>query len=240
LICRSTILFCALAAAHAAPIVIYNGALNTVPNAQGWAYANAGTASNTAGGGAAILDTFGQVSRAGYGISSPIALDRNGGYRITFDLQLDAETHTNASRSGLSFIVIGNDLQGIEISLWTNGPPSTWTNEVWAQNVGFTHGEGAAFDTTQRTVYTLLVGGSSYTLLAGGIPLISGALRTYSGAPYNVPNFIFVGDDTFEGSATTRFFAATVDTPEPATLLLGAFGIVGLLVRRYRAISPVR
>ena len=191
-------------------------------------------------GGATVLTTT-APERAGFSIFSPITLDRSSGYQVTFDLQLAAESHSSNDRAGLSVIVLGSDHMGIELGFWT--PLGSPVNEVWAQNAGFTHGEGAVFDTTQRTLYTLTVSGNSYDLTAGGTQLITGALRDYSGfgLPYTLPDFIFVGDDTFSADASTRFFAATVDTPEPASFVLGGLLVAGMVLRRsYRAISAAR
>src|SRR5262249_41627905 len=125
-------------------------------------------------------------------------------------------------------------LKGIELGFWLG--------EVWAQNDGptkpprFTHGEGAAFDTTHATEYRLNVAGDSYSLLVGGVTLLSGTLRDYSpeGLPYTTPNFVFVGDDTTSAGATSRFFSATLGAPEPSTMLLGASSLMLLCLRTRR------
>ena len=108
-----------------------------------------------------------------------------------------------------------------------------------SQNAGFTHGEGASWDTSGLTDYDLVFSGATSALLADGAPLLSGALRDYPafGPPYTSPNVLFVGDDT--GSARAEVTLASVcltAVPEPATgaLLLAAFGLVTLGSRRRR------
>jgi hypothetical protein len=223
---RSLLAFFAFSAAgHAAPVVIYDGSLGTSPTAQGWllgTVAFTGSANESLITGGVNLDTTSGTIRSGYSIPSPLPLDRTISYNLTFDLQLNAESHSTNDRAGLSLVIIGNDLQGIEIGFWTG--------DVWAQNLGFTHGEDKPFNTSQRTLYSLGVSGSSYTLSAGGNVLLSGALRDYSASnfPYNVPNFIFVGDDTFSANASSNFFEASVASPEPGTWLAAVCGIIML------------
>jgi hypothetical protein len=231
MLCRLTALFTLALSAHALPVILYDGTLGNSPTAQGWSLGTVsitGSAGEVVGGGGVTLSTTGST-RSGYGILSPVPLDRTISYQLTFDLQLNSESHSSTDRAGLSIIAIGTDLQGIEIGLWPG--------DIWAQNAGFTHGEDAAYNTTQRTLYTLAVGGSGYQLSAGGNVLLSGALLNYSasGAPYNVPNFVFVGDDTFSANASSSFFAATVSNPEPATWLLGLCALVTLAFFRRSA-----
>jgi hypothetical protein len=225
-------LLCLPAVAQALPIVLYNGSAssppNTSPTLQGWSLGTVnvtGTAVETSIVGGVTLDTTSGLIRSGYGILSPLPLDRTVSYSLTFDLQLNSESHSSNDRAGLSVVVIGSDLQGIELGFWTG--------DIWAQNLGFTHGEDAAYNATQRTIYTLAIGGGGYQLIAGGNVLLSGALRNYSasGAPYNVSNFIFVGDDTFSAGASSSFFEASVASPEPASAWLGLAALVLVSVR---------
>jgi hypothetical protein len=145
--------------------------------------------------------------------ASPV-LDRSAGYSVSFDLRLLSETHASNDRAGLSIIVLGHDLQGIELGFWTN--------EIWAQSgPTFTHAEGAAFNTTAKiTTYDLNISGSTYTLLADSVPVLTNTLRDYSafGFPYTTSNWIFLGDDT--SSARGSFEVSRIAfVPEPAALL---------------------
>jgi hypothetical protein len=223
-------LLCAATAAHALPVVLYNGTLGTSPTAQGWLLGTipgGGTVSEVVGGGGVTLTTT-PLIRSGYGLLSPLPLDRTISYSLSFDLQLNSEVHTSNDRAGLSVIAIGDDLQGIELGFWTG--------DIWAQNLGFTHGEDAAYNTTQRTVYTLEVSGGGYELIANGAVLLSGSLRNYSasGFPYNTANSVFVGDDTFSADASTSFYAASVASPEPGAIVLTLAGLAMVIGRAYR------
>ena len=233
---RSIVLSLAAAAAiSAAPLMLYDGSLGTTPAAQGWFMlaqsGGDGTHAETAEGGGTLMTTTG-TERAVYSTFSPFALNRSLGYRLSFDLELDSESHDTNDRAGLSVVLIGSDLYGLEIAFWTD--------EVWVQNDVpiFTHGEGHAYDTTARTTYTVDVSGSRYTLTAGGVPLIGGLLRNYSagGLPYMMRNSIFLGDDTYSASAASRFYRAdATQLPEPAAWSCMAAALLALGFRhRFR------
>ena len=121
--------------------------------------------------------------------------------------------------------------QGIELGFWAN--------EIWAQADSplFTHAEGVAFDPTlAMTSYALAIQGTTYALSANGTPILSGSLRNYSsfGFPYNVPDFLFIGDDT--GSANGSFELSRVELlPEPGIVGFGALAMTLAATRRLRA-----
>lgn len=214
-----------LLCAAASAATLYDGPLGTSPAAQGWTLFGLGSYTESVEGGGVLLTTQSSTS-AGYSRVSPVTLDRDAGYRYSFDVALDSESHSSADRAGLSLIAIGDDLLGLEIAFWTN--------QVWVQNAGFTHGEGAAFNTAARTHYDLTVSGSGYVLTAGGAPLLAGLLRDYSarGLVYTVPNFLFVGDDTTSAGAAARFYQASlIALPEPGTW---AGACAGLLAMAWR------
>lgn len=226
---REAVVLLSIAVASPAA-TLYDGSLGTLPGSQGWTLGAMGLGSyvESLTGGAAALTTTG-TERAGYTKLSPVTLDGAAGYQFTFELALDTESHDSADRAGLSVLLVGSDLLGLEIAFWTN--------EVWVQNAGFTHGEGASFDATQRTLYTLTVAGGAYSLSAGGAPLLTGALRDYSaqGMPYTIPNLLFVGDDTFSANAAMRFYQAGVTAlPEPATWGWGAVSLLALAFKRIK------
>lgn len=144
-------------------------------------------------------------------------LERATGYTLNFALQNNSEFHDGANgpdRAGFSVIALSNDLQGIELGFWTD--------EIWAQNVGFTKGESNQFDTqSSLNSYALTVTGNTYTLSANGTPLTNltnQPLRDYSafGAPYNTPNLIFLGDDTTSARANINLGAVSVTTAAAA------------------------
>lgn len=248
---RSTSIFLGLLVLSAEPtrgeIVLFDGSTNTRPDQQGWFYLTNPTvgssATATAGGGVTTLDTTAVIGdQAGYfsritGLGShPLmpTLDRASGYTVRLDARLVSEAHASDDRAGFSLIVLGEDLRGVELGFWTN--------EVWAQADSplFTHAEGAAFNTTVATRYDLSVLGDSYTLFAGGSPLLTGALRDYSafGPPYTTRSFLFVGDDTSSAGARVelaRIGVTLAAIPEPGSAVLlgiGVLGALGLAARR--------
>lgn len=162
------------------------------------------------------------------------SLNRFVGFALGFTMKLDSETHdgpNGPNRAGVSVIVVTNDLMGIELGFWAD--------RIWAQSgPGFTKAEEGFFNTTAAlATYNLQIVGGNYQLLANGTPIVSGILRNYSsfGAPYNIPNFMFFGDDTTSARGSFRTSRITLGgtAPEPTTLGLLAMG--GLLwVRRRR------
>lgn len=202
-----------------------------------------------AGNGATTLNTTGNNGfMAGYNHFAPFALNSITGYTVSFDLQVNSETHDGptadknsdgiADRAGVSLIVLGNDNRGVELAFWNN--------EVWTQNNAFLHtvgdGENAAFDTTSgRIHYVLDVANGGYALSADGTALLGGSLHSYAafGPPYTLPNYLFIGDDTTSARGNFSLFQVQV-TPEPGTLasLLGLMaGSTGILYRARRRCS---
>jgi hypothetical protein len=204
----------------AAPIVLYDGALNNRPNDQGFTFFAPPSVSTNISDGATILNTSDNKSIfAGY-FSKPtpqLVLDRAIGYTVSFTVQVQLEDHAGSDknedgtedRAGFSVIVLSSDKQGIELGFWKD--------RIWAQEDGadvppvgklFTQAEGAAFDTqAARIGYMLAVHGDSYTLSSNGTPILTGKLRDYTAFngqpdPYETPNLIFLGDDTSSASAT--------------------------------------
>jgi hypothetical protein len=223
-------------AAARADQLLYDPASGQLPDHAdwGWSYLSLPTAASRsvdAVGGFTTLDTTaGNNIQAGYSLTST-PLDRLAGYTIRLDLRIADEAHARDDRAGFSLIALGDDRLGIELGFWDD--------QVWAQDVGFTRAEAAAFDTTATTRYDLAILGDSYTLFADGSALLSGVLRDYSasGLPYNVPNFLFLGDNTTSarGSAEigrVEFLATAV--PEPASAALLAAGALALRALRGR------
>lgn len=228
----------ALLATPAFAGLLYDPASGQIPNdytPNPWSYGElvlSGTPSSVVSGGVLNFDTRSGSIRSGWS-STGGTMDRTTGYTVSFDLQIAAETHSSNDRAGFSVIVLSSDLQGIELGFWGN--------EVWAQNVGFNHGEGTSgFNPSGSAFsYDLTIQGSSYTLLANDTPILTGSLRIYSasGFPYTTPNFIFIGDNTFSAAADSDVGAisfAAVPEPGEWTVLAG-FGALGFaLLRRWK------
>jgi hypothetical protein len=222
-------LLCSPLIATAQSLVIYNETLGNLPTPQGWVgFLNLGTATETyvSNIGARVNTTSENNTVAGYINVDPFSgaqinplfpvLNRQAGVSLRFDLSVTVENHFSNDRAGFSVLMVTDDLFGIELGFWSN--------EIWAQNVGFTHGEGAPRDTTLTTSYLLNVQGNDYELLANNSTLLSGDLRDYSsfGAPYSYQNTIFLGDDTTSANAdfTLGRVTITAAVPEPATWVM--------------------
>ncbi|QDV37262.1 choice-of-anchor Y domain-containing protein [Tautonia plasticadhaerens] len=158
------------------------------------------------------------------------ALDRSTGFEVGFDLLVTSESHTRSDRAGFSLIALAGDGLGIELGFWEG--------EIWAQETGFTRGEGVAFDATAGMAsYALRVFGDSYALSASGTEILSGSLRDYSGAgfpPYTLGSFLFFGDNTTSAAADVTLGTIRLAVvPEPGSLALCSMAIsAGLLIAR--------
>ena len=85
----------------------------------------------------------------------------------------------------------------------------------------FTHGEGTAVDTTTGLIaYELAILSDTYTLSANDMPILTGPLRDYSNFmgtidPYEIPNLLFLGDDTTSAQALIQLEYVAVTANEP-------------------------
>lgn len=186
--------------------VLFDGAVGTPPTQQGWTFlALPSLATPGFADGAATLDTrVSSAIAAGWSRLAPVPLRRTPGFRVEWEFQLLAESHANANRAGLSFIVLAEDRKGLEIGVWMD--------RVWAQGDQplFVQAEGAEVNLAlgwQSLVLT--VQGDRYTVDVNGASAFGGAVRDYSafvGAfdPYETPNFLFVGDDTTSAQGAFR------------------------------------
>lgn len=172
-------------------------------------------------------------------------LDSDSGYSIFFNATLDNDPTTlsdpDDNRAAFSVTVIGTGDRGIEIGFDRD--------RIFAQSPDFTQvaTQTQSFDTSSSTDYQLTVLGNTYQLLAntdsGLIPIINGSLREYNFDPttsnpplgtfnpYQIPNFLFFGDNTGQAYGTftvgeVRVETATASTPEAnLTVALALMGI---------------
>ena len=160
----------------------------------------------------------------------PSVLDRATGFEIGFTSLVQSESHTSVNRAGFSIVAISNDLKGIELGFWTN--------QISAQEVGFTFAENVGFDTTSFKNYALQISGNNYNLLANGSSILTGTLRDYSGFgfPYNQANFLFLGDDTTSAQGVSKISSVSLiaPIPEPTSGVVLVAGFIGLLSTRRR------
>lgn len=227
-------------AGTAGATVLYDGSSGK-PGLPYWLYAtdpsSGALATETFFGGVTTLDTTpdsgadDMKEKAGYSSSNPIVpiIDRNTGYTVRFDVQVPTENHANNDRSGFSLIVLGHDNLGVELSFWED--------RIFAKSDVFVHAEGQPWNTSAAlTQYELRVFGDDYSLWSGTQSIISGPLRDYSGPslPYDLTNYLFLGDNTTTAEAILNLSYVEVTTgrptPEPSTLVLAAFGGVGCLL----------
>ena len=213
-------------AAVAAETLLYDGTLDTTPGSQPWLsfLAVGGPAPETVANDATTLETI-NTDSAGYSNYSGLAqknanfppLNPVEGFRLSFTVSVNSEDHSGVNgpnRAGFSVILLGSDKQGIELGFWAD---EIWAQEGGSQNL-FTKAEGAAFDTSVSTTYDLTIVGNSYMLGSGATPILSGSVRDYSafsGFPdvYDLPSFIFLGDDTSSAHANITLAEVVLATP---------------------------
>jgi hypothetical protein len=238
---------------------LYDGELNSDPLALGWlTYADNVPAQDfyTFGGGQTQLNTLNLgptatgAIQAGFSNYTPAGtlvnpsfptLDRTAGFVVSFVVKVNSEVHDSTDRAGFSVTVLGSDAKGIELGFWND--------RVFAQNGGtaptlFTQGESGLLNTTGDYLsYSLSVNATGYELSQFGIPVVSGPIRDYSAFvpplpvpdPYELPNYIFLGDNTTSARADISWAGFSVDAvPEPASAMLAMICATGLLVARRR------
>ncbi len=221
---RLLLLLGVAATASATPVVLYDASLGQTPGNSGWVRYAPG-ASESMGAGYVDFSTLALNALQG-GYTRGVAWGPS--FRLRFDLRMVDESHASADRSGFSVIALDNEAHGIELGFWED--------QVWAQNLGFAHGDSAAFNTTSAiSRYDLFFGGGAYRLEINGVDRLSGGLLDYGRPPYDVVNSVFLGDDTT--SAAGRIQLAYVEyenLPEPAAVSLVAIGAGLLWMRVWR------
>ena len=208
----------------AAPVTLYDGSQSSSPDKQGWIYLLDPLVFNqarqvVADGGVNLNTLRNPNDHAGYFARVPLLtphpsipeeFSRERGYQIGFTIQLSSEVHVRPDRAGFNIIATSRDLMGIELSFWTN--------EVFAQSVDFIHSEGnkqLPFQlATEYVDFVLEISGDNYILSGNGTEILTGPLRDYSGFgnPYNITDFLFLGDDTTSASASVNIRSIWIDT----------------------------
>lgn len=208
-------------------LVLYDATTGAIPSAPLMNFTDfpPETAPQTYSDGVTVLDTTisGRGTYAGWASNEAITpgfpiLDRTSGIQVDFTIQIDNETHSTNHRSGFNLIVLGDDAKGIELAFWEN--------EIWVQNDSstgglFEHGEGVTFPTTTGLIdYQLTITGESYTLSTNSQSILSGPIRDYSEFdgfpdPYEIPNFLFLGDNTTSAQARVQLSFLSITGTEP-------------------------
>ncbi|MEC4984966.1 MAG: hypothetical protein SAJ37_00525 [Oscillatoria sp. PMC 1068.18] len=260
LITVSLSLFFGINSAEAASVTLYNGSLGTAPGSQGELVPGAVKSDGSitfinqtlVTGGVKVDTDANNAEYSGYSNYSPLTesfvnasfptLDDNVGYSVFFNASLDATTSDDDDRTAFNVLVVGASNKAIQIS-FEDGL-------IFAQENGFTRGENTLFDTASNTNYEIRVRNGNYTLFAGSLQILNGALRQYSFDPatsdppifnpftgnylnfYEIPNFISFGDDTGQEDGVFTFRSASVTTaaavpfefsPGLGLLILGAW-----------------
>lgn len=230
--------FLIAASVSAATTTLYDGSLGTSPTAQGMTYIPLGAASTVTAGGTTTLDTSASNSiYAGFGTNG-ITLDRTAGFSLRLDARLVSEAIDNANRAAFSLLVVTSDLRAIELGFQTS--------RIFAQADSplFTAAEATTdFNPTFAHRYDLDVSGSAYSLRADGNIILTGALRDYTAFPglsvgpfvldpYEMPNSLFIGDNTTSAGGVASFSYVSVTVPEPTTI--AAFASLSLIAVRRR------
>lgn len=217
---------------------LYDGSLGTTPSAQGWSKGVVGLADESMIGNAVNLNTtvLGNGTSAGYSVILA-DVDSTAGFGLRFQAQVLAESHSgNSNRAGFSVILLDNQHKGVELGFWTD--------QVWAQAVGFTKAESAVLNTTAMTDYWLDFSGTDYRFgtTASETPLLTGSLRDYSsaGLVYVFNNFVFMGDDTSSAQANFKIASvSSVPLPSALGLLLGPLGLGAMQLLRSKKSKPI-
>lgn len=203
----------ALIGAHAQ--VLFDARPGTGPTDQGWSYAAAvgWAAQDFTGSAWRLITTAAPGEAAGYARRLDPPLDRRAGFNVLLRFRLPREVHVRDDRAGFSVTVLDADRRGIELGFWRD--------QVFAQadQPLFTRAESAPhpFD-AEPVELTLSVRADRYHLFVNRTVVLTGPLRDYTaftGFPdvYEIPNFIFLGDNTTSAAVEVELFSVALIRP---------------------------
>jgi len=199
--------------------ILYDASNGTNPDEQGWTYLSnffgQSQADRYTENGVHRLNTMRNIAEmAGYfGINHPHIgkLDRQQGFSLQLNLRILDDVSTSENRGGFSVIALSNDLSGVEVVFRMD--------TIWVYTESFDIAELSGFDTaTGFRDYSISVKNNNYEITVGDEPVFTGPLRDYSGfgTPYNIPNFIFFGDNTSRSGADIEITRITLQKPGEA------------------------
>ena len=162
-------------------------------------------------------------------------LDREVGFRVSFDFAIRSEQHDPfewdgdgvCDQSGFTVSVIGSDLKGIAFGFWED---RIWVLEDDAEDKNkllaqaeFLEQPAAEFAKLRR--YDIEVKGDGYRIRIDGVTKLTGRLRDYSNFPgaeipiagninsFDKPNAIILGDAIDNGMSRVGIGDITSETP---------------------------
>lgn len=201
---------------------LYDASLGTHPDGQGWLFvSNLFDESETVRfteNGLHSFNTLADISeQSGYfGINHPgiDLLMKEQGLNLIFDLQIIDENSLSVNRGGFSIILLTDDLLGLELVFKKDS--------IWVYTSDFLIGEVQPVNTaSDLSEYSISITEGEYEIFIDGILQLNGPLRDYSGfgPPYNIPNFIFFGDNTSSAGVHIHLSQIILETdkyiPEP-------------------------
>jgi hypothetical protein len=242
-----------LIAAAAQAVVVYDGAVNTLgPTQSGYlTYAafplanyltlQLGSTRLTTSGNAGISAGWSNYTLTGAPVNSGFpVLNPAQGFALEFNLQILAaavSTEKVDDRGGFSVILLGSDKKGVEIAFQSNRlfALKLDASDLFVGDMT----KVATVDTSVGQLYRLAISGSTFTLSSGSSTLLSGDTYDYTpwvqttlgvADPYDLANYMFLGDDTTSASSTSVI--SYIAVPEPSGIAAAAMIGAGLLRRR--------
>ena len=182
------------------------------------------------------IDTNESISDNAYFItSSSPGLSRTLGYTVNARIRIN-EMHpsSNVHRGAIDlFTTSDEDNMGIMVRIRDGGIVINDNNWTTIQSVYFGAGET---DTSEFVDYSLHIEGSTYTLSADNVEILSGSLYTYT-----LSNRIQIGDSTYGGAGIADLAYVELirhgiaPIPEPSTIMLILAGIIGLIHKKTKS-----
>lgn len=168
-------------------------------------------------------------------IGSSASIVQTNRFSLFFDVDLISTTENSPDRAAFSVLAVGAGNRGIELAWDTD-------DQIFAQNQNFSRGEEVTVAAGDPNTYELLVEENTYSLRQAGIQILTGPLRTYTFDPsnsspplpfnpYELPGFLFLGDNTGQESGEFLLRSASITAaraPVPTESVPGPAGLLGV------------